>query len=77
MTDPRDMNDLITVEKANASLVLIRERIVPSPRGARPAARPTAAERYPGNDVTPAVGPTALAEHIAGDDCEGLSIDTA
>src|SRR5205814_2066605 len=27
----------------------------PSPRGAQPAARPTAAEQYQGNDVTPAV----------------------
>ena len=77
MTDPCDRSDLVSVEKANASLAWISDWIVPSPRGARPAARPTAAEQYPGNDVTPAVGPTAPSRAHSGATIAKISASTA
>ncbi len=77
MTDPCDMNDLITVEKENASFAF-DHRIGLSQSAGRSARGNThRLEAISGDDVTRAVGPTAQAEPIPGDDRERLSIDTA
>jgi hypothetical protein len=77
MTDPCDMNDLITVEKENASFALITESDCPQSARCSARGKTHRLEAISGDDVTRAVGPTAQAEHTAGDDRERLSIDSA